>query len=361
MFSQITFWVSNSKQVAMYFVSMFGFDIVDYQGLEHGYSSTDTYTVKSNDIVFVIKACILPDHNCLISRHLAVHGDSVRDIAFKVDDCVEIYSRAIERGAISVSKPHIKNGCTVATIQTMTDITHTFIQGEWDYPGPSKFYKYNTNNSPFRPLIQIDHVVTNTSHMKPVVEWYENVLEFHKFWSVDETQIHTEYSALRSTVMANQDETVKMPINEPAPGKRESQIQEYINYHGGAGVQHIALLTYNIIEAVADLRQRGVDFLTIPPSYYTNLKSRLALSNKYIDADLCLIEKYNILVDFDEQGYLLQIFTKPITSRPTLFIEIIERHNFDGFGAGNFKALFETIEIEQMNRHRGSTHVACSA
>jgi len=347
-FSQITFWVSNSKQVAMYFVSQFGFDIVDYQGLEHGYKSTETYTVKAGNVVFVIKACIIPDHNCVIARHLSVHGDSVRDVAFKVNDCHEIYKKAIERGAVSVSKPHIKDGQTIATIQTLTDITHTFVEGEKEFQ-----HVDNSINKLLPPtnLQQIDHVVTNTSHMEPIVQWYENVLEFHRFWSVDETQIHTEYSALRSTVMANQDETIKMPINEPAPGKRESQIQEYINYHGGTGVQHIALLTNDIIETVSALRQRGIDFLTIPPSYYTNLKARLEMSNKTIDADLQVIEKYNILVDFDEHGYLLQIFTKPITSRPTLFIEIIERHNFDGFGAGNFKALFESIEIEQSRRH----------
>lgn len=346
-FSQITFWVSNSKQVAMYFVSQFGFNIVDYQGLEHGYKSTETYTVKAGNVVFVIKACIIPDHNCVISRHLLVHGDSVRDVAFQVNDCQEIYKKAIERGAISVSKPHIKDGQTIATIQTLTDITHTFIQGEREYQ--TTINSIN-NILPCTNLVQIDHVVTNTSHMEPIVQWYENVLEFHRFWSVDETQIHTEYSALRSTVMANQDETIKMPINEPAPGKRESQIQEYINYHGGSGVQHIALLTNDIVETVSALKQRGVDFLSIPSSYYTNLKTRLELNNKTIDADLEMIAKYNILVDFDEHGYLLQIFTKPITSRPTLFIEIIERHNFDGFGAGNFKALFESIEIEQMNR-----------
>lgn len=349
MFSQITFWVSNSKQVAMYFVSQFGFNIVDYQGLEHGYISTETYIVKSDKIVFVIKACIIPEHNCVISRHLATHGDSVRDIAFDVKDCQYVYDKAIERGAISVCKPHIKNGCTIATIQTLTDITHTFIEGIYKY-------RYNFDNLinvvlPDTNLVQIDHVVTNTSHMEPLVQWYEKVLEFHKFWSVDETQIYTEYSALRSTVMANQDETIKMPINEPAPGLRESQIQEYINYHGGPGVQHIALLTNDIIETVFALKQRGVEFLSIPSSYYSNLRVRLEMNKKTIDRDLEMIEKYHILVDFDENGYLLQIFTKPITSRPTLFIEIIERHDFDGFGAGNFKALFQSIEMEQINRH----------
>lgn len=357
MFSSITLWVSNSKQVAMYFVSQFGFTIIDYQGLEHGYTSTDTYTLKSNDIIFIIKACIIPEHNCLIARHIATHGDSVKDVAFKVEDCDYVYKHAIERGGVSVSKPHIKNGYKIATIKTLTDITHTFVTfvegDEYKHTTlpPQQLNSINKVLPPTR-LVNIDHVVTNSPHMEPLVEWYERILEFHRYWSVDETQIHTEYSALRSTVVANKDETVKMPINEPVTGKKESQIQEYINFHGGTGVQHIALLTHDIIETVSALKQRGVDFLSIPRAYYDNLKSRLLMSKIVIESDLELIAKYNILVDFDENGYLLQIFTKPITSRPTLFIEIIERHNFNGFGAGNFKALFESIEIEQAKRNQ---------
>lgn len=361
MFSYITFWVSNSKQTAMYFVSQFGFTIIDYQGMEQGYTSTSTYILQSDGgcggVYFIVKSCVLPEHGCVLSKYVTLHGDSIKDIAFKVDDCESIYHKAIEKGAISVCKPHVKNACVIATIKTMTDITHTFVEGQYLALDDFTCYEMNAINKLLPPtnLELIDHVVTNTSHMEPLVEWYENVLEFHRFWSVDETQIHTEYSALRSTVMANQDETVKMPINEPVPGLRESQIQEYINFHGGSGVQHVALLTKDIITTVSALKQRGVDFLTIPKSYYTNLKARLQMNNKIIDGDLELIEKYNILVDFDENGYLLQIFTKPITSRPTLFIEIIERHNFDGFGAGNFKALFECIEMEQMNRSRKSS------
>lgn len=360
MFSSITLWVSNSKQVAMYFVSQFGFTIVDYQGLEHGYTSTDTYTLKSNDIIFIIKACIIPEHNCLIARHLAVHGDSVKDIAFKVNDCEYVYKSAIERGAVHVSKPHIKNGYKVATIKTLTDITHTFVEEESDKSinRHQHRHQHQLNNInrilPSTLLVNIDHVVTNSPHMEPLVEWYERILNFHRYWSVDETQIHTKYSALRSTVVANDDETIKMPINEPVEGVdiMESQIQEYINFHGGPGVQHIALSTPNIIETVHALKLRGVDFLSIPQTYYDNLKSRLHMSKVVIESDLELIAKYNILVDFDEHGYLLQIFTKPITSRPTLFIEIIERHNFNGFGAGNFKALFESIEMEQAKRNQ---------
>jgi 4-hydroxyphenylpyruvate dioxygenase len=375
MFSYITFWVSNSKQIAMYFVSQFGFTIIDYQGMEQGYTSTSTYILQSDGgcggVYFIVKSCVLPEHGCVLSKYVTLHGDSIKDVAFKVDDCESAYHKAIERGAISVCKPHVKNACIIATIKTMTDITHTFVEGQQylalddfkeivsqkhEFEGladVSPCYELNAINKLLPPtnLELVDHVVTNTSHMEPLVQWYENVLDFHKFWSVDETQIHTEYSALRSTVMANQDETVKMPINEPAPGLRESQIQEYINYHGGSGVQHVALLTKDIITTVSALRQRGVDFLSIPKSYYDNLRARLAMNDKTIDGDLELIEKYNILVDFDEKGYLLQIFTKPITSRPTLFIEIIERHNFDGFGAGNFKALFECIEMEQAKRH----------
>ena len=354
MFSYATFWVSNSKQTAMYFVSQFGFTIIDYEGMESGYSSTATYTLKQGDVVFIVKSCIIPNHECVVSNHVALHGDSIRDIAFKVDDCEKAYHEALERGATSVCKPHVKNKCVIATINTLTDVTHTFVEGEYIPSMSMETSDVNSINKLLSPVEfdRIDHVVTNANHMEPITTWYETVLNFHKFWSVDETQIHTKYSALRSTVMTNEDETIKLPVNEPAPGLRESQIQEYVNYHGGAGIQHVAILTRDIIASVASLKIRGVEFLTIPSTYYENLSARLSMSNIDLNnLDLKLITKYNILVDFDDQGYLLQIFTKPITSRPTLFFEIIERHNFNGFGAGNFKALFESIEIEQANRH----------
>lgn len=198
----------------------------------------------------------------------------------------------------------------------------------------------------------IDHVVGNQPdlHMEGAAKWYEQSLVFHRFWSVDDSQIHTEYSALRSIVVTNWDETIKMPINEPAPGKRKSQIQEYVDYYGGAGVQHIAMNTSNIIKAISNLRERGMLFLQVPKIYYKQLRERLSKSRTKIKEDMDIIEKLNILVDFDEDGYLLQIFTKNMQDRPTVFLEVIQRNNHQGFGAGNFKALFEAIELDQAER-----------
>lgn len=198
----------------------------------------------------------------------------------------------------------------------------------------------------------IDHCVGNQPdlEMEAVADWYERNLQFHRFWSVDDTQIHTEYSALRSIVMTNYEETVKMPINEPANGKRKSQIQEYVEYNGGAGVQHIALNTSDIIAAIRNLRARGVEFLSIPDTYYTMLRKNLAASAVKVTEDLQVLQELQILIDYDENGYLLQIFTKNVQDRPTVFLEVIQRHNHQGFGAGNFKSLFEAIEAEQGKR-----------
>lgn len=186
--------------------------------------------------------------------------------------------------------------------------------------------------------------------MEGVASWYEKMLDFHRFWSVDDTMIHTEFSSLRSIVVADYDEVIKMPINEPAIGKRKSQIQEYVEYYGGAGVQHIALSTKDIISAVSAMQERGVEFLTIPDAYYERLRKGLEHAGIQVQEDINTLQKLKILVDYDDKGYLLQIFTKPVEDRPTLFYEIIQRHNHSGFGAGNFKSLFESIEIEQARR-----------
>lgn len=198
----------------------------------------------------------------------------------------------------------------------------------------------------------IDHCVGNQpdNEMVSATELYEKQLAFHRFWSVDDSQIHTDYSSLRSIVVTDYDETIKMPINEPASGLRKSQIQEYVDYYGGPGVQHVAFNTTDIIQAVTALSDRGIDFLTIPATYYTHLRDRLAAANMKLDECIDKLEKLHILVDFDENGYLLQIFTKPVEDRPTLFFEIIQRHNHQGFGVGNFKSLFEAIEAEQARR-----------
>ena len=247
----------------------------------------------------------------------------------------------------------------MASIATYGDTIHTFVQRN-NYRGiflPN--YVPVTEKDPLTSLLPpaklnfIDHCVGNQPDLQMVsaCELYEKQLGFHRFWSVDDEQIHTEYSALRSIVMADWDERVKMPINEPANGKKKSQIQEFVEYYGGAGVQHIALNTNDIIGAVQNLRDRGLEFLTIPSTYYTLLRDRLAAqSSIQVRESIDELEKLHILVDYDENGYLLQIFTKPVEDRPTLFLEVIQRYNHQGFGAGNFKSLFESIEMEQEKR-----------
>jgi 4-hydroxyphenylpyruvate dioxygenase len=224
-----------------------------------------------------------------------------------------------------------------------------FLPGFKKHPMADTFF----NTLPSVGLNFLDHCVGNqpVNEMEPAVQWYEKMLKFHRFWSVDDSIIHTEYSALNSIVMTNPDETIKMPINEPAVGKKAiSQIQEYVDYYGGAGVQHIALNTKDIISAIKALRARGMEFLTIPRTYYDNLRERLKDAKISVKEDLDILQQLHILVDFDDDGYLLQIFSKPCQDRPTLFIEIIQRNNHQGFGAGNFKALFESIELEQNER-----------
>lgn len=345
MFNHIIFWVSNAKQTASYYISKFGFEEVEYICDNYLYS----HVLKLNDIIFIFQSPLNVGYN-EISSFVLKHGDGVKNIGFKVDDCEKIFNKAVERCAEVVQKLSSNNGLISATIKVNgSDITHTFVQGDNIYNIVKKdnFNKY----LPRTNLKRIDHVVTNTNDMLTTVEWYENILQFHRFWSVDESVLHTDYSALRSIVVTNDDESIKMPINEPAPGLMKSQVEEFLDYNGGTGVQHIALESNDIISDVNALYERGVEFLNVPNTYYDKLKTRLKMSNKFIKEDLYLLEKYKILVDFDENGYLLQIFTKPVSDRPTLFIEIIQRYNFNGFGVGNFKSLFECIEEEQKKRN----------
>jgi 4-hydroxyphenylpyruvate dioxygenase len=268
----------------------------------------------------------------------------------------------MDKGGKSVREPWVEQDSegqvVMATVATYGDTVHTFVERR-GYRGAFLPGFKLTNvvdpvdiQLPDTLLLKIDHCVGNQpdTQMVPACEVYEKQFGFHRFWSVDDKQIHTEYSALRSIVMADYDEVIKMPINEPAIGKKKSQIQEYVEYYGGAGVQHIALAVPDIISAVTALRNRGNEFLDIPDTYYENLRVRLAHSKVQVKENLDELQKLKILVDFDDEGYLLQIFTKPVEDRPTLFYEIIQRFNNSGFGAGNFKALFESIELEQGRR-----------
>ena len=357
-FDHVTFHVGNAKQAASYYCSRLGFEYEAYQGLETGHRDYAQHVVKNGTICFVFKTPLNPSGHEEWYKEYALHGDGVKDVAFTVDDAAGIYKKAVERGATSVKEPYElkdENGSVImASVKTYGDTTHTFVQRN-EYKG--KFlpgFKDHFLTEPYnkvmpQPELQfIDHCVGNQpdGEMEPAASWYEQMLDFHRFWSIDDKMLHTEYSALRSVVVCDFDENVKMPINEPAVAKKKSQIQEYVDYYGGPGVQHIALRTDNIIDSVSRMKDRGCQFLTIPPTYYDNLAKRLGDMGTQVAEDLDIIRKLNILVDFDEKGYLLQIFTKPLEDRPTVFVEIIQRRNHNGFGAGNFKALFESIEQE---------------
>lgn len=363
-FDHVVFWVGNAKQAASVYTSRFGFEYYAYSGLETGERKVATHVVKKNNIIFAFQSSYGPfdDKENLISEHVKKHGDGVRDIAFTVEDATKVHDYAVQKGAKSIRKPETltdEHGTVViSSIQTYGDTVHTFVERK-DYKGifmPG--FKDHYLRDPLNEILDdtkleiVDHCVGNQGEkeMEPVVEWYEKMLEFHRFWSVDDTMMHTEYSALNSVVVSDFDEKVKMPINEPAKAKKKSQIQEYVDYYVGAGVQHIALKTEDIITSVTNLRKRGVEFLPCPKSYYENLRKKLPMLNIKVAEDIDTIEKLNLLIDYDDKGYLLQIFTKPVEDRPTLFFEIIQRRNHFGFGAGNFKSLFQAIEDEQARR-----------
>lgn len=375
-YDHVTWFVGNAKQAASYYTTLFDFKPVAYRGLETGSRYFASYIVGNADVRFVFTSPLrshrhLPDDEDItpeeaellreIHDHLEKHGDAVKDVAFEVDNVEGVYNKAVEEGAVSVQPPRVsrdeKHGeVTTAVIRTYGDTTHTLIS-RTNYTGPflPGFRAAAESSSkiemPRVPLRRIDHCVGNQSwsEMVAACAFYEQCLSFHRFWSVDDSEISTEFSALNSIVMSSPNNIVKMPINEPAPGKKRSQIEEYIIFNSGPGVQHIALQTDDILSAVAALRARGVEFINVPPTYYETMRARLKTEkrNWELKEDFETVQRLNILIDYDEQGYLLQLFTKPLMDRPTVFIEIIQRHEFEGFGAGNFKSLFEAIEREQ--------------
>lgn len=348
----VRFIVGNAKQAAHYYQTVYGFEPVAYRGLETGDREKVAYVLKQNKIRFVLTSPYRA--NSAMNVHLMLHGDGVRDVAFWVDDARAAWEYTTSRGAVSHLAPtnyEDENGkVTLASIHTYGDTLHTFVERK-DYSGVflPGFIPYQSN-IPTRPvnLNFVDHFVGNQpeGEMVKIAEWYENVLGFHRFWTVDDKDISTEFSALRSIVVTNDNERIKMPINRPAAGLKKSQIQEYVEFYNGPGVQHIALNTKDIIQTVRMLRENGVDFLETPSTYYEMLADRVG----QIDEKMAVLAEYGILVDRDEHGYLLQIFTKPVQDRPTLFYEIIQRKGCSGFGKGNFKALFESIEREQERR-----------
>lgn len=351
-YDHLEFYVGNAKQSAYYYRMAFGFKLKAYAGLETGVRDKASYLLEQGTIRFLLTTPLGPEQ--FAAEMIKKHGDGVRGINLIVDNVEEAYRDTISKGAKSVQTPTVledKNGSVkTASIATYGDTIHTFIE-RLDYKGvflPG--FEPVGKDTIYRPaaLSHIDHVVGNVEWhcMNKWCDYYEKVFGFHKFWSVDDKVLHTKYSALNSTVMASSDERVKLPLNEPAKALKKSQIEEYVDYYRSAGVQHIAMHTDNIIEAVSKLKENGVEFLKIPSSYYETLTERVGK----IDEDMKTLAKLGILVDRDEYGYLLQLFTKPVEDRPTLFLEVIQRKGGRSFGIGNFKALFESIERDQAAR-----------
>ena len=351
-FNHCELYVSNAKQTVHFYQSTMGFEPIAYRGLETGSRDRVSYVLNQNQINLVITSPLTESTE--IGAHIDLHGDGVKDVAFTVDNAESAWKTSIKRGATSVHEPRrIKDHdgeAIISSIETFGDTIHTFVERK-NYNGlflPG-FQPYSsTLTSEPTGLIHIDHLVGNQpdGEMETVCEFYNKIFGWHRFWSVDDKDITTKYSALRSIVMANDNEIVKMPINEPAKGLKISQIQEFIDYYKSSGIQHIALSTKNIIDTVEKMKKNGVDFLPTPQSYYHTLTERLG----HIDEDIKKLAELGILVDTDENGYMLQIFTRPLQDRPTLFFEIIQRKGSNSFGKGNFKALFESIEREQDKR-----------
>jgi 4-hydroxyphenylpyruvate dioxygenase len=348
----VEFYVGNAKQSAYYFKTAFGFQEVAYAGLETGVTDRTSYVLQQDKIRLVITSSLVEDSD--INRHLNEHGDGVKIVALWVPDATKAFEETTKRGAKPFQKPQVSedsNGKVVTSgIYTYGETVHLFVERN-DYNGPF-LPGYVARSPKYQPesvgLKYIDHMVGNVDwgQMNTWVKFYAEVMGFSQIISFDDNDISTEYTALMSKVMSNGNGRIKFPINEPAEGKKRSQIEEYINFYNGAGVQHLALATDNIIYTIHELRERGVDFLDVPDSYYLDLQDRVGA----IDEDIEVLKKYKILVDRDDEGYLLQLFTKPLMDRPTVFIEIIQRKGATSFGKGNFKALFEAIEREQENR-----------
>jgi len=353
----IEFWVGNAKQASQFYRAAFGFHLVAYRGPETGVRDRASYLLQQEKIRFVLTTPIRPDLSDearMVADHIHRHGDGVRDLALWVDDAREAYAKAIERGAVSAQEPRVlkdEDGEIVtAAIRTYGDTIHSLVERR-NYRG-----LFMPGFRPVTPRYQpapvglkyVDHCVGNVElgRMNTWVGFYGDVMGFRNLLTFDDKDISTEYSSLMSKVMANGNDRIKFPINEPAAGKRKSQIDEYLEFYQGPGVQHMALATDDIIATVTALRDRGIEFLTVPTTYYEELQGRVGA----IDEPLDVLASLGILVDRDPDGYLLQIFTKPVEDRPTVFYEIIQRKGARSFGKGNFRALFEAIEREQAAR-----------
>ena len=349
----VEFYVGNAKQSAYYYQAAFGYELVAYAGPETGLRDRASYVLQQGKIRLVLTTSLLNDSD--ITRHVAQHGDGVKVMALWVDDARKSWEETTNRGAKSAFEPYTiedeHGSVTLAGIYTYGESIHTFVE-RTNYSGPFMpgFVAKSSAVPQGAPvgLLHVDHCVGNVGwgEMNQWVKFYEDVMGFKLLLTFDDEDISTEYSALMSKVVSNGNGYVKFPINEPAEGKKKSQIEEYLDYYHSPGVQHIAIATNDIRSTVTELRRRGVEFLSVPGTYYDDLLERIGA----IDEDLESLKALNLLVDRDEEGYLLQIFTKPVEDRPTVFYEIIQRKGAKSFGKGNFKALFESIEREQALR-----------
>jgi 4-hydroxyphenylpyruvate dioxygenase len=349
----VEFYVGNAKQAAHYYITAFGFQPIAYAGPETGQKEYVSYVVGQHKLFLMLSTPLKGGNE--MADHIYKHGDGVKALALRVDDAASAWEETTKRGARSFAAPSTrsdeKGTVTISGIHTYGDVVHLFIERKnyngaflpgfrkWENP----YFKVETTG-----LQYVDHCVGNVgwNQMNPWVKFYEDVMGFRNILSFDDNDISTEYSALMSKVMSNGNGYVKFPINEPAEGKKKSQVEEFLEFYDGAGVQHVAMATNDIVETVTSLRSRGVEFLQVPVTYYDDLLQRVG----HIDEDLQPLKELGILVDRDDEGYLLQIFTKPVEDRPTLFFEIIQRKGAKSFGKGNFKALFEAIEREQEAR-----------
>ena len=345
----VEFYVGNAKQAAHFYKTAFGFQSLAYAGPETGMRDKVSYVIRQNQLTFVLTTPLRTNNP--IADHVYKHGDGVKVLALKVDDAAKAFEETIKRGA----KPYVETTVlkdddgevVLSGIHTYGETVHLFIERK-NYNGVFMpgFKKWESNYNPTETgLLYVDHCVGNVgwNQMNPWVKFYEEVMGFKNILSFDDKDISTEYSALMSKVMSNGNGFVKFPINEPAEGKKKSQVEEYLDFYNGEGVQHVAIATADIVKTVTELQKRGIEFLNIPDSYYETVLDRVGK----IDEDLQPLQNLGVLIDRDEEGYLLQIFSKPLEDRPTLFFEIIQRKGAQSFGKGNFKALFEALEREQ--------------
>jgi 4-hydroxyphenylpyruvate dioxygenase len=350
-FDYIEFYVGDAKHTAYYFTHGWGFVPIAYAGLETGVRDRASYVLEQGNIRLIVTSALGPEGP--ISEHVHLHGDGVKDVAFRVDSAEQAYREATSRGARGVMEPTERRddfgSVKLASIATYGETIHTFVERQ-DYKGVfMPGFRPLENSLPRRSrpagLAGIDHVVGNVElgKMNEWVAFYEKVMGFTQMIHFDDRQISTEYSALMSKVMQNGSGRIKLPINEPAPGRKKSQIEEYLDFYRSPGVQHLALITDDIVATVRNLTERGIEFLRTPMNYYEHVLDRVG----HIDEDLRQLAELGILVDHDDEGYLLQIFSRPVVTRPTVFFEVIQRKGARGFGEGNFKALFEALEREQ--------------